>query len=199
MMGSPLPYRSHQEVLDEIEAMVPFYHHVTYSDVDMMGPELSEIDSSPPRTRRLYKGLFPSGFGRFSSVEYIPPQEQGKDGYPFTLMVGSSRYHFGSGTRSSQSARLKRFDTEAFLEISAADAGDIGLGNGDKVKVISAQGEISTTARVSDTLPEGMLYMPISFPQTPVYTLFATVIDPRAGTPALKSCAVRLERTSDNG
>ena len=198
MMGSPLPYKSQQEVLDEIEEMVPFYHHVIYNDVDMMGPELSEIDSSAPRTRRLYKGLFPSGFGRFSSVEYIPPQEVGKDGYPYTLMVGSSRYHFGSGTRSSRSARLKRFDTEAFLGINDADAGELGIRDRDKVKVTSMLGELLTTVRIIQSLPKGMLYMPISFPQSPVYDLFSTALDHQVKAPALKSCAVRLERTSDN-
>ena len=199
MMGSPMPYTSPQQVMDEIEEMVPFYHHFAYTDVDTTGLDLSEVDGSTPGTRRLYKGLFPSGFGRFSPVEYIPPQDVATDGYPFTLMVGSSRYHFGAGSRSSRSARLKRFSPEAFLEISAADAKDLGIGDGDKVKVISAQGELLTSARISDTLPRGLLFMPISFPASPVYELFSTIIDHRTKAPALKSCAVKLERIAGNG
>lgn len=198
MMASPLPYKSQQEVLNEIEEMVPFYHHATHAEADTIDSDWAEEENNSYGNRRLHKGLFPSGFGRFLSAEYISPQEAGKDGYPFLLMVGSSRYHFGTGSRSSRSARLSRFSPEAFLEISAADAGDIGLANGDKVKVISAQGEIATTVRISDTLPEGLLYMPISFPRTPVHTLFATVIDPRSRAPALKSCAVKLERITEN-
>ncbi len=199
MMGSPMPYTSQQQVIGEIEEMVPFYHHFAYTDIDTAGLDLSEVDGSAPGTRRLYKGLFPSGFGRFSPVEYVPPQDMATDGYPFTLMVGSSRYHFGSGTRSTKSARLKWFSPEAFLEITIADAKDLSISDGDKVKVISAQGELLTSARISDKLPRGMLFMPISFPASPVHELFATAIDHQAKAPALKSCAVKLERIAGNG
>lgn len=198
MMGSPLPYRSQQEVLDEIEEMVPFYHHVPHVDADAINADWAEEENSSYGNRRLHKGLFPSGFGRFLSVEYNPPQGVTKDGYPFTLIVGSSRYHFGSGTRSSRSARLKRFSLESFLEISSADAKDLGLSDGDRVTVMSAQGELLTSTKVSDTLPRGLLYMPISFPQSPVYELFITVLDRQTKAPALKSCAVRLERIAEN-
>jgi formate dehydrogenase alpha subunit len=199
IMDSPLPYRSPQEVLDEIEEMVPFYHHVPHVDADAINADWAEEENSSYGNRRLHKGLFPSGFGRFSSVEYIPPQEQGKDGYPFTLMVGSSRYRFGSGTRSSRSARLNRFDSGAFLGINDADAGELGIRDGDKVKVTSTQGGLLATARINRALPKGMLYAPISFPRSPVYELFITVLDRQTKAPVLKSCAVKLERITENG
>jgi formate dehydrogenase alpha subunit len=199
MMGSPMPYASPQQVIDEIEEMVPFYRHFAHTDVDAMGLDLSEVGGNTPGTRRLHRGLFPSGFGRFSPVEFVPQQDIATDGYPFILMVGSSRYHFGTGSRSSRSARLKRFCPEAFLELSGDDAKDLGISDGDKVKVISAQGELLTSTRVSYTLPRGLLYMPISFPASPVYELFSTIIDHQTKAPALKTCAVRLERTAADG
>jgi predicted molibdopterin-dependent oxidoreductase YjgC len=91
---------------------------------------------------------------------------------------------------------LSRFCPEAFVEISQVDAKDLGVSDSDEVKVISAQGELSTTARISDTLPQGLLFMPISFPDSPIYELFEVVLDHQAKAPALKSCAVRLERTT---
>jgi formate dehydrogenase alpha subunit len=198
MMDSPLPYSSPQEAQDEIEEMVPFYHHVPHVDAEAINADWAEEENSSSGNRRLHKGLFPSGFGRFTPVEFAPPPERGKSQYPFTLLVGSSRYRFGSGTRSSRSARLNRFDSGAFLGINDADAGELGIRDGDKVKVISAQGEIAAVARFSDTLPGGLLYMPVSFPQSPVYELFITVLDRQTKAPALKSCAVRLERITGN-
>ena len=197
-MGSPMPYSSHQEVMEEIEDMVPFYRHVAYADTDSMGLDWGDVESNSHGTRRLHKGLFPSGFGRFSPVEYSPPAGVATDGYPFTLMAGSCRYHFGTGSRSSRSARLSRFSPEAYIEVSDADAADLGIGDGDTVNVISAQGELLTAVKVSNTLSRGLLFMPISFPGSPVYELFNTVLDPQARAPALKSCAVRLERTAGN-
>ena len=72
------------------------------------------------------------------------------------------------------------------------------MSNGDKIKVISAQGELLAPLMVSEALPQGLLYMPISFPTSPVYELFASIIDHQAKAPALKSCAVKLERITDD-
>jgi formate dehydrogenase alpha subunit len=198
-MGTPLPYTSPLQVTEEIEEMVPFYHRAAYSDAEAVAFEPGEMEGDSPGTRRLYNGLFPSGFGRFTSVDYIPPKDGATPEFPLTLLVGSSRYHFGAGTRSSRSARLKRFAPEAFLEINPADAADAGINDGDKVKITSARGELTTSARLSNTLPPGVLYMPISFPSTPVYGLFSNNIDHQAKAPALKSCAVKLERMVADG
>ena len=65
--------------------------------------------------------------------------------------------------------------------------------------MVSPAGEVTTTVRITETLPSGMLFMPISFPESPVNELFGIVLDPRAKTPSLKACAVRLERISTNG
>jgi formate dehydrogenase alpha subunit len=197
-MGSPMPYASPHQVMEEIEEMVPSYHQISARDADTMGLEMSEVNSGTPGTGRLHKGLFPSGFGRFHPVDFTPPQAS-TNGYPYTLITGSSRYHFGTGGRSQRSARLKQFSPETFLEINPADAKELGLKDKDKIKIISEQGEIPASARVSDTSPRGLLYMAESFPQSPVHELFGTIIDPRSKTPALKSCAVRLERTATDG
>jgi formate dehydrogenase alpha subunit len=199
VLGSPMPYTSSQQVMEEIQVMVPFYHHFDYTDVGKTDVDLSEASNNITGNRRLHKGLFPSGFGRFSPVVYHPPKNIAADGYPFTLMVGSSRYHFGTGSRSTRSARLSRFSKEAVIEINPADAKEIGICDGDKVKVISAQGELVAPARISGVLPRGLLFMPISFPASPVHELFGTIIDPQTKAPALKSCAVKLERTAENG
>jgi predicted molibdopterin-dependent oxidoreductase YjgC len=49
-------------------------------------------------------------------------------------------------------------------------------------------------ARVADSLPPGLVFMPISFPDSPVNELFDIKVDPRSKAPSLKSRAVRLER-----
>ena len=79
------------------------------------------------------------------------------------------------------------------------DAKDIGVNDGDGIRVISSQGEFQTKVRLDNTLLHGMLFMPLCFPSGPAYELFSTVIDPQTKAPALKSCAVRLERTAENG
>ncbi len=196
-MGARLPYKSPQEVLDEIEEMVPFYQQVTHVETEAMGADLAEDDMSRG-SRRLHRGPFPNGFGRFSSVEYVPPPGVENADYPLTLMIGSSRYRFGSGTRSSRSAKLSRFSTEACLEINGFNAKELGIGKGDKVRIISPQAEMVAAATVSDALPKGLLYMPMSYPRSPVLELFGASLDHQVKAPPLKTCPVRLERIASN-
>lgn len=83
---------------------------------------------------------------------------------------------------------------EAYVEMGASDARQLGVGEGDQVRVVSPAGEVTAVAKFTETLPEGTVFMPVSFPATPVNALFGVTLDPRTKTPALKSCAVRLER-----
>jgi len=198
-MGHPMPYSSAQQVMDEIEELVPLYQRLAYSDFETEDLEWADLENERLGARRLYKGLFPSGFGRFSSVEYTPPTNASGDGYPLTLLSGTILHHFGSGTRSLRASRLKKFSPHAWVEISESDAKHLGYREGDAVKVASPAGEVTTTVKVTETLPPGMLFMPISFPESPVNKLFGIDLDPKAKSPSLKTCAVRLERISADG
>ncbi|MBA7563653.1 Formate dehydrogenase H [subsurface metagenome] len=193
-MGQPMPYSSPQEVMNEIEELVPFYQPPASADLEKEDVDWAELESDSVRTKRLYKGPFPSGFGRLSPAEYTPPTDLSGNGYPLTLLSGSILHHFGSGTRSSRSSRLKEFSPHSWVEISQDDAKRLRVGDSDPVKVISSVGELTTTVKLTDSLPSGLLFMPVSFPESPTNELFDIKIDPRSKAPFLKSCAVRLER-----
>ena len=194
VMGHPMPYSSLQQVMDEMHEMVPFHPGISYRSSDVTDKHRDELDRAPLRTRRLYKGQFPSGFDRFSPVHYEPRAEIPKDGYSLTLLTGSVLYHSGTGSRSSRSPRLSEFLSKAHVEIGKYDAEQLGISQGNEVRVISPIGEITAVVRFNDSLPENAVFIPTSFPATPVNQLFGTTLDPRSKTPALKSCAVKLER-----
>ncbi len=193
-MDYPMQHSSPQQVMDEIRELVPLYQGMDYASLETAGAYWPAWDGDRQGMRRLYQEEFPRQFGRFSPVEYVPQPEPSGDGYPFRLLTGTILYHFGSGARSSRAPRLKKIAPQAFVEISEADAEHLGIAEDEVVKVISPQGEIVITAKVTDRLPPGTLFMPLSFPESHVNELFATVLDPRAKTPALKTCAVRIER-----
>ncbi|MFC2070853.1 molybdopterin oxidoreductase family protein, partial [Chloroflexota bacterium] len=134
-----------------------------------------------------------------SPVEYIPEMEKEKSGYPFTLLTGTALYNFGSGTRSSRSKRLNKYNSGAFVEINEPDAQELSVYNGDKIRVSSPSGEVTAMARITNTLPEGMLFMPVSFPEAPVNRLFDASLDPETKTPSLKAQKVRIERIESDG
>jgi formate dehydrogenase major subunit len=141
----------------------------------------------------MHGSQFPEGFARFCPVEYVPPTK-GKKGYPFTLLTGVIFNHFGTGSRTSRSARLKKFCPEASVEICEADARELAIADGEMVKVTSPAGEVTAKVKITNTLCEGMLFMPISFPEAPVNGLFDIVLNPETKAPSLKACSVKIDK-----
>jgi len=187
-MGSLMPYSSPQDVMNEIEELVPSYKAYTNSERQ---DELAYGETGRTYGRQLLKG-----FARFSPIEYTPQAGEIKSDYPFTLLTGTTLYHFGSGNRSSRAWRLRKFTPQSFVEICESDATKLTLTDGEKVKVISAAGEVTTMVKITSTLREGMLFMPVSFPETPVNELFDIVLNPETKSPSLKACNVKIEKIS---
>jgi len=185
-MGCPLPFSSLQDVMSEIEELVPSYE--TYTDSEKQD-ELAYGETGHTSGRQLLKG-----FARFSPIEYIPQVGQRKSDYPFTLLTGNTPYHFGTGNRSSRAWRLRKFSPQSFVEICDSDAKKLAVNDGEEVKVISAVGEVTTMIKITDTLRKGMLFMPFSFPETPVNDLFDIVLNSETKAPSLKACSVKIEK-----
>jgi formate dehydrogenase (NADP+) alpha subunit len=196
-MGTPLPYSSPQQVMDEIIGccQLPAYSSYEAGDhLDLEAKSLYGTESSSSRgAGRVHGGQFSEGFARFCPVEYVPPAKA-KKGYLFTLLTGTIFNHFGTGSRSSRSARLKKFSPEAFMEICEPDARELAITDGERVKVISPVGEVTTMVKITDTLRKGTLFMPVSFPETPVNELFDIVLNPETKAPSLKACSVKIEK-----
>ena len=192
-MEHPLPFSSLQQVMDEVEELVPLYEGYTDSE------KLYQAELDSWEARRTYGGQFLKGFVRFSPVEYTSQAERAKRGYPFILLTGTTLHHSGTGTRSSRAWRLKKFSPQAFVEIGESDAKKLAVTDGEKVKIISPTGEVITTVKINDTLPAGTLFVPISFSETRVNELFGIALDPEAKTPSLKACNVRIERVGLHG
>jgi formate dehydrogenase alpha subunit len=187
-MNHPLPFSSLQDVMSEIEALVPSYE--AYTDSERQD-ELAYGETGRTYGRQLLKG-----FARFSPIEYTPQAGKRKSAYPFTVLTGTILYHFGTGSRSSRAWRLRKFFPQCFMEISDTDAQKLGVSQGDKVSVISPVSKLTATARIIDGLPEGTLFMPVSFPETPVNELFDIVLNPETKAPSLKACSVKIEKIS---
>ena len=185
-MECSMQYSSPKDVMDEITALVPLYQGISHSAIDAKGTRDGRVN---------YKPLL-SGRSRFSVVKYLPETNDKGDKFPFTLFTGSLLYHFGSGSRTSRSSRLKRFTPESFIEINSKDAKELAIEDGNKVRVISPVNEIITVVRVSDTADLGTVFMPVSLPDNPVNSLFDIVMDEKTRAPAMNRCSVRLEKVS---
>ena len=86
---------------------------------------------------------------------------------------------------------------EAIMEINPADARTVGIADGDTVKVTSRRGEISLKAWVTDSIKEGVVFIPFHFAEAAANVLTNPAYDPLAKIPELKVCAVRVDRLKD--
>lgn len=192
-MNHPMAFSSPNQIMDEIKSVAPLHEGYTGSK------KLYQSQPAFQGERQAFGGQFLKGFIRFSPAEYTIPAEEPIKDYPLTLITGTVLPHFGTGTRSSRSWRLKGFSPQSFAEINIYDADTLAISDNDKIKIISPVGEIMTTAKITETSPEGTIFMPSSSPESPVSRLFGIHLDLQSKTPSFKSCRVKIERTDLHG
>jgi len=127
-------------------------------------------------------------------LEYKPPVELPDDEYPLVLTTERSLFHFHTGTMTRKVAGLNTILGEELVEINPSDATDLGIADGEMVKVTSRRGEVVAKAWVTEASPAGVVSMDFHFAESPVNVLTNPVLDPVAKTPELKVCAVRVEK-----
>ena len=77
------------------------------------------------------------------------------------LLIGKSRFQFGSTTTAS--AATAELEASGVIEISAEDAGKIGVADGGRIKLSSPAGAVTGPVKVSEQLPSGLLFAPYNF------------------------------------
>jgi formate dehydrogenase major subunit len=130
----------------------------------------------------------------FTPVDHEGPVEMPDEDYPFQLTTGRRLAFYNTGTMTQDYKKVK--DNEELLEICAEDAAEYGIEDGDAVRVSSRRGTVeAVTARVTDRVRPGLLFMGYSFPdQVPTNVLTINAIDPQSGTAELKACAVSINK-----
>ena len=133
------------------------------------------------------------GLGAFFGIEYRPPAEVADAEYPFTLMTGRLIFHYHTRTQTDRCEVLHYEVPESFVQISTEDAKKLNIKQGEKIKLRSRRGESITTARVTDEVAPGVLYMSMHFDQG-ANNLTNTALDPMSKMPELKHCGVAVEK-----
>jgi predicted molibdopterin-dependent oxidoreductase YjgC len=87
--------------------------------------------------------------------------------------------------------------SEEELQISPSDAASLGINQSDMVRVTSRQGEVKVRAKVTRAVPEGVVHMAFHFAECPTNELISSrpeTLDPVTGTPAYKTCPVKVRK-----
>ena len=185
---------SPKEAMDEIAKLTPIYGGITYDRLERAGLKWPCPNKDHPGTKYLHKDKFTRGLGLFTPVEHQPPAEQPNDSYPFILTTGRLLYQFHTGTMTRRSPTLVIQAPEGFVEINPKDAKELGVNDGENIKVRSRRGEIVIRTKVTDKVRPGIVFIPFHFAETAANKLTIAALDPKAKIPEFKVCAVKLEK-----
>ncbi|WP_329201775.1 MULTISPECIES: molybdopterin oxidoreductase family protein [unclassified Streptomyces] len=109
-----------------------------------------------------YRSLNPDGKAMIKAAAYQPPHEEPSEDYPFQLTTGRTIYHFHTRTKTGRAPQLNAAAPDVWVEVSAADAADRELNEGDLVKVSSPRGALQGRVRVTD-IRRGLLFVPFHY------------------------------------
>ncbi|MFC2027704.1 molybdopterin oxidoreductase family protein [Chloroflexota bacterium] len=102
-MGLAMNYSSAKEIMSEISEKVHIYRGINYAEIESGGVYWPNSETDRAGTSRLYEDRFPRGYGRITAEESTAKES---DKLHKAQTSGKTLYRFGSGTRSSKSARL---------------------------------------------------------------------------------------------
>lgn len=109
-----------------------------------------------------YRSLNPSGKAVIKSAGYLPPHEVPDELRPFHLISGRTVYHFHTRTRTARAPQLRDAAPDVWVEMSAADAADHDMREGDLAEISSPRGVVHARLRVTGIRP-GVLFLPFHY------------------------------------
>lgn len=124
-------------------------------------------------------------------VENKNLSEQPSKEFPFILLTGRTRDQWHSGTKTAQLEKLLKHKILEFIEITQEDAFDLGIQEGDKVKVSSIRGSLTATVIFAKLNPK-TIFIPVSHKK--VNYLTNAILDPESKEPDYNYCAVKIEK-----
>ena len=199
-VGLEMSYSSPREIFDELVSVMPNYAGLSYDNLGESGKLYPNPDPEhSDGTVVLFEERFGTddGMAHLVPAEWLPARELPSDEYPFVLNTGRLLEHWHTGSMTRRSFALDAIQPEAHVFLNPGDAAEMGVGDGDVVRVSSRRGSIELRARLSHRDTPGTCFVPFHFREAAANLLTTDEIDPVGKIPEFKFCAVRVERVGD--
>lgn len=187
---------------------------LTYkSSININGLDYEQIDSKTiqwpynKKTATGTKRLFTNHLFHTSSKKAIihSPSDQlnselPDEDFPFILTTGRIRDQWHTMSKTGKVSKLKQHIKEAFLEINPADAILLKIQDNQLLTVRSRRGEVQVKAKVSDTIKQGVVFLPMHWGKilgsdlNRTNNITSTIVDPISKEPDFKYCAVSIAK-----
>lgn len=197
MGGIDFQYDSVEEIFREIAQVTPIYQGITYQRIEEDGIQWPCRTPEDQGTLFLHKDQFSKGKGSFFPIPYRQPAEQIDQEFPFWLTTGRIGFHYHTRTMTGVSPSLQKEAEEGYIEINPFDASELGIEEGEAIKVTSRRGEIQIKAKLTFGVGRHVVFIPFHFVEGAANILTNTAIDPVAKIPEFKVGAVRVEKVEE--
>ncbi len=178
------PYGSLEKIRAEIRKLVPMYASLNGQNQDWI---------KPISGKALFKD--PGAEGLISFYPVVSTEDEPADNdFPFTAIIGSLRFHLGSGTRTQASDRIQEFDLAGQLEVSPPVGASLDLKDDDTVVVTSKFGSVTRGIRIEKGLGANHIFVPTGFNGNEAMDLLALSDITKPGSPGWKTCNVKIEK-----
>ena len=195
-MGYPMHYTASSQIMDEIARLTPTFSGVSFAKLDRVGsvqwPCTDEDSVGTPIMHA--EGFVREGKpsrGRFMITEYVPTPERASRFYPLILTTGRILSHYNVGAQTRRTANVA-WHPEDILELHPHDAEQRGIKDGDLVSLASRIGATTLRARVSDRMPQGVVYTTFHHPVTGANVVTTDNSDWATNCPEYKVTAVQV-------
>ena len=176
----------------------------TYGHDLLTGAEVTEEE---------HRAMAPAGRAFLKGAQYTPAHEEPSDEYPLLYTTGRTAYQFHTRTKTGRARSLQHAAPGAWVELSVEDARELGVVEGDIVRVESPRGAIEVPARVGEVVP-GAVFAPFHYGSWQpddgagegsdtgpglgqANELTMTVWDPVSKQPYFKTAACRVTKVRD--
>lgn len=193
-LGYPMPYGSSAEIMQEISDLAPSYAGIRHDRLAGRGLQWPISRDATTGEAILHVGAFARGRGRFRPLSWTDGGATGAAEYPYVLVTGRQREQYHTGTMTRRSPVAETLSAGPVVEMNPEDLRREGLGAGDRVRLISAQGSVEAVVGASPSLPRGMLFTTFHYAELRANVLTPPTLDPMTKTPAYKDARVRVAR-----
>ena len=189
-----MAYQDPCEIMEEISSVTPIYGGMNYTRLNPHGLQWPAPTPEHPGTVYLHKDKFTKGKGTFMPRPFIEPKENPDDEFNFILSTGRIYWHWHTRTLTGRTSTLEREAPRPYVELNPEDAKELGVRNGELVKVTSRRGQLELSALVTGRVVKRSCFIPFHYREAAANVLTINAVDPQAKIPEYKVCAVKVEK-----
>lgn len=215
-----MAYENPEAIWNEIRRLVPArFGGISYARLDTQrGIAWNCPDENHPGTPILYVGgkfATPSGKGNLRAVLFDPDgvaaekvkqfknplvgklAEAPDSDFPFVLTTGRRVYHYHTGTMTRKEPVINQIAPEQQVELNPRDATELGVREGDWLRITTRRGAIAARAWITERVPAKTVFATFHFWEANVNELTqGDARDPISGIPEFKISAARVDKVS---